>query len=323
MSGEQIGERRFIELYCCTALTFAVLAAARLVYIEACATPLHGNVIHLLLAGPAFVIGAYYTFWRFSLLPATLFNGFGLAGLAFTGNVLSSILTMYSARRFPFMDAPLAAADRFIGFDWVATLRLFDHHPDVNAVLRVAYDTIMPQILLIVVILALTRQAERLYGFLMATNLALVVTCVIAIFFPALGAYEFYGVSPADHPHIALMTDTKMTAPIQWLRAAEFTPPMPSFTVGLISFPSFHAATAVIYAWAMWRTPIARWVWLAVNAMMLIATPVHGSHYLVDVLAGVAVAWIGIAMSGWVLNVGRRRTGAELPSLARRELATR
>jgi hypothetical protein len=57
--------------------------------------------------------------------------------------------------------------------------------------------------------------------------------------------------------------------------------------------------------------------------MMLIATPVHGSHYLVDLVAGVAVAWIGIAMSGWVLDVGRRRTAAWLPALTGRALATR
>lgn len=323
MSGEQGDDRRFIDLYCRTAIIFTILAAARLIYIEICGTPLRGSFFHLLLAGPALAIGAYYTFKRFSLLPATLFNGLGLAGLAYTGNVLSTILTVYSGRRFPFTDATLAAADGAIGFDWGAALRLFDRHPDVNAVLRVAYDSIIPQILLIVVILALTRQAERLYRFLMATNLALVVTSVIAVFFPALGAYEFYGVSPADHPHIALVTDTKMTEPILWLRAAVFTPPGPSFTVGLISFPSFHSATAVIYAWAMWRTPVARWIWLAVNAMMLIATPVHGSHYLVDVFAGVAVAWIGIAISTWVLDVGARRAGRGQPALADRKLATR
>jgi hypothetical protein len=318
MSGEQGDRRRFIGLFCRTAIAFAVLAAARLAYIKLCATPLQGTFIHLMLAGPALAIGAYYTFWRFSLLPATLFNGLGLAGFGFTGNVLSTILTMYTGRRFPLADSALATADRAIGFDWVAALQLFDRNPVVNGILMTAYESILPQMSLVVVILALAGQPERLCRFLLAVNLTLAVTSVIAVFFPALGPSEFYDVSPADHPHIPLITDTRMTGPILWLRAAQFTSPMPALTVGLISFPSFHAATAVIYTWAVWRTPVMRWIWLPLNAAMLIATPVHGSHYLVDVFAGAVVAWVGIAMSRWVLDVGAR-----LPALADRRLATR
>jgi hypothetical protein len=322
MSGGHSDERRVIGLFCRTAIVFVVLAAARLIYIAICATPLQGTSVHLLLAAPALAIGAYYTFWRFSLLPATLFNGLGLAAFGFTGNVISTILTMYTGRRLPLADPVLAAADHAIGFDWVAALQLLDRYPVVNSVLTAVYETIVPQILLVVVILALTNQAERLCRFLIAVNLALAVTSVIAVFFPALGPYEFYGVSAADHPHITLVTDTKMTAPILWLRAGEFAPPMPSFTVGLISFPSFHTTTALIYAWAVWRTPILRWIWLALNTTMLIATPLHGSHYLVDVIGGAVVAWIGVAMAGWLLDLGTRSVGRERPALAERKLAT-
>jgi PAP2 superfamily len=112
----------------------------------------------------------------------------------------------------------------------------------------------------------------------------------IAVFFPALGPYDFLHLSPADHPHIDLITSAKMTDPILWLRAAIFTDPAPPFTVGLISFPSFHSSVAAIYAWAAWRTPVVRWFALGLNAMILIATPVHGSYHLVDVFAGIAVA---------------------------------
>jgi hypothetical protein len=219
--------------------------------------------LHLVLAVPALVIGAYYTFVRFRPLPAMVFNGLGLAAFAFTGNVLSSILTMYSGRGFPMTDAALAAADRLVGFDWMGLLHLLDRHPGVNAVLRTAYDTIIGQIPLIIAVLAVTRHAHRMYRFMIALNLALIVTCAIAVFFPALGPYEFYGVSPADHPNIALATEAKMMNAISWLRAAQWSVPAPQIEVGLISFPSFHAATAVAYMWAMWRTPVARWIWLA------------------------------------------------------------
>jgi hypothetical protein len=61
------------------------------------------------------------------------------------------------------------------------------------------------------------------------------------------------------------------------------------------------------------------------NTMMLIATPIHGSHYLVDLLAGVAVA--ATAATVWMFGrIGERlnpqfaaaRSDAGLNPLARR-----
>ena len=59
---------------------------------------------------------------------------------------------------------------------------------------------------------------------------------------------------------------------------------------GIITFPSLHAALAVIVAAALWPLARLRWVFVVLNTAMLIATPIDGSHYFVDVLAGVALA---------------------------------
>ena len=63
---------------------------------------------------------------------------------------------------------------------------------------------------------------------------------------------------------------------------------------GLITFPSFHAALGVIFARAFWSVPWLRWPALAVNLLMIAATPVNGGHYFVDVAAGGAVACVAI-----------------------------
>jgi len=53
---------------------------------------------------------------------------------------------------------------------------------------------------------------------------------------------------------------------------------------------------AIILMVAFWHVPIARWISVGVNSLMLVATPLlvaapfDGSHYLVDVLAGVLIA---------------------------------
>jgi hypothetical protein len=141
-----------------------------------------------------------------------------------------------------------------------------------------------------VLLLVFAGKPQRLYAFISMMMVALAITSVTALFLPALGPYEFFNLTQADHPHISLLTEAKMTAPIQWLRAADFSVPVPPATVGLISFPSYHAATALIYIWAAWRVPYARWAVLILNAAMLAATPVQGSHYFVDVAAGIVIA---------------------------------
>ena len=46
---------------------------------------------------------------------------------------------------------------------------------------------------------------------------------------------------------------------------------------------------------AAWPVPIARWVAVAINSLMLVATPIDGSHYFVDILAGIGIAAFSFA----------------------------
>lgn len=68
---------------------------------------------------------------------------------------------------------------------------------------------------------------------------------------------------------------------------------------GLVTFPSFHTTAAILLAWSMRNVPIARWVFLVLNILMIVATPTHGGHYLIDVLAGAVLAVASIAYVNW------------------------
>ena len=63
---------------------------------------------------------------------------------------------------------------------------------------------------------------------------------------------------------------------------------------GIITFPSLHAALAVIIVAALWPVRLARWACVLLNAVVLAATPIEGSHYLADVLAGLVVAAVSL-----------------------------
>ena len=63
---------------------------------------------------------------------------------------------------------------------------------------------------------------------------------------------------------------------------------------GLVTFPSYHAAVAASLIWASWslrwlRAPIILW-----NLAMLVSCILVGAHYLVDLIAGIAVAFVSI-----------------------------
>ena len=59
---------------------------------------------------------------------------------------------------------------------------------------------------------------------------------------------------------------------------------------GIITFPSFHAALAVIFIVALWPMPVLRWFGVVVNVLMLAATPIDGGHYFIDMVAGIVIA---------------------------------
>jgi hypothetical protein len=73
----------------------------------------------------------------------------------------------------------------------------------------------------------------------------------------------------------------------------------PAAIEGLVTFPSFHTALAMITAWALLRT---RWLAApaaALNALVVASTVPVGGHYFLDVPAGLAIAAGVIGVLGW------------------------
>lgn len=141
----------------------------------------------------------------------------------------------------------------------------------------------------------------------------LTVTAVIAGILPALGAYEYFGLTADMHPSIALEDPAHWVEVINYLRHATFEIPYEGTISGLVTFPSYHTTAAFIYIYCAWRIAILRWLTLAINLCMLVSTPIYGSHYLMDMIGGGLVARaIILALRGVYGLEGSR--GADLPS---------
>jgi len=65
--------------------------------------------------------------------------------------------------------------------------------------------------------------------------------------------------------------------------------------LGIVEFPSFHTASAVLLTWGFWAMRPARFVTVPLNLAVLFASVPIGGHYLPDIMGGIIVAMLGIA----------------------------
>lgn len=214
----------------------------------------------------------------------------GTAQLLAFAAVAAPLSYIAAALGYPLQDHLFDAADRSLGFDWMAWLRWMNTHPVLHYAFKAAYMSFLPQATITVLVLAFTARSGRLRLFLLAFMVATLVTIAISGVLPAQGVWGHYGLSAADHPSIEPATREAHLRVFNGLRDASFVTLAGLGSEGIITFPSLHSAVALIFIFALWPVPVLRWVSLAVNALMILATPVDGGHYFVDVFAGLLIA---------------------------------
>jgi membrane-associated phospholipid phosphatase len=199
----------------------------------------------------------------------------------------------------PLQDAKLASLDQMLGFDWLGFLALSNSSRAVSSGLTVAYHSAFPQLLLLYFVLSFSGREQRLAEFLTLFCMTFAATCFLMILVPAAGAYAYYqpprkmfdGFSPdAGMWHYEVFT----------LLRAKATPVLKvEHMKGLVTFPSFHTALAIVTAYAARNIPLIALPAAILNAIVIVSTLPEGGHYLVDVLAGAIVAVISIALVRW------------------------
>jgi hypothetical protein len=207
------------------------------------------------------------------------------------------------AANFPLQDANLLAIDRALGLDWRAYLDFVNDRPLLATWLSYGYTMIRWPIFAIPALLAGVYLFRRLQEFIFAFAIALIITTAISTFVPAIGVFQQIGLDVAAFANIqpqAYLDQMRDLGPVRngILRQLDLLN-----LAGIVTFPSFHACSAVLYAWALWPVWWARPFAILANGAMLAATPVDGGHYFIDVFAGVAVAVLAITAAR---AVGRR-----------------
>lgn len=183
------------------------------------------------------------------------------------------------------VDAQLLAADRALGFDWLALYQWIVARPVLSGLLLTLYVSAVVQALVAGIVLGWRHQRRELSELFRVIILSSFITCMGAMLFPSLGPFKLFAIQErgfflADMEH--LLTHRDLTFALSKL-------------TGVINFPSFHAVLALTYGYGFYRGGAFGRAMTVLNIMMLLSIPFMGGHYLVDVLAGMGVFAVSLA----------------------------
>jgi membrane-associated phospholipid phosphatase len=228
--------------------------------------------------------------------------------------LLFGILLTYAAvtAKFPYVDADLYAIDNAVGFHRRAYLAFFQHRPWLDQLLTVAYFSMLPQFAVVPVIMFVTDDLERLQRMIVAIAVALVITALISVFTPSLTAFVYVDLPRMAHvpPHLYTPQAT-----MDALRAGTFHAVRLDSLEGLVSFPSFHTTAALIFIWTLRKQRYLAWPALMLNGALIVATPIDGAHYAIDVAGGAVVAALALGATAWLCR-HKPRPAAETQAIA-------
>jgi hypothetical protein len=244
---------------------------------------------------------------RFRNVPRLAVGATASADLIAYALVLGTFSYVAAASPRPLVHPILAAIDRSLHFDWLAYYTFVKGNSSLAAVLSIAYAGMIAEVGLVALLLFMTNDVQRLRVLLDAFVLCALITIAVSAIFPALEALAYFEIYPAVASGAGFITGIDRTDDFLALHygTTQVVPVMDA--KGIVTFPSFHTACAVISAacarsrrWMFW--PMCLW-----SALLIAATPVDGGHYLIDVVAGFALASIVLATILTVTRVGERQ----------------
>jgi PAP2 superfamily len=249
------------------------------------------GVVTALLAGG----GWFYRSVRHEDRPGAILSSTAhIIGFAAVGAPLSYVA---ATAGFPLQDAALEAIDRNLGVDWAQLMTFVSLRPGLQLVLSLAYSSFALQTMTTVLVLGIAGQLTRLSTFIAAFVATTLVIIAISAVYPAAGPWLFLEIQPATANGFLPLSSSSWPV-FLGLRDGTLHTGYGIGSEGIITFPSLHAALGVLFPAALWHVKSVRWFALGLNILLVIATPVYGSHYVIDVVAGILTAvlcWFAVA----------------------------
>ncbi len=208
------------------------------------------------------------------------------------------LISTYIAMRLdmPLADQVLMRWDAMLGVDWRGLITFVDSRPLLAEALGFSYQAFSFQLLGVPLLLIVSGRALRAYHMVIAYALIGFISSFLAIWFPAEGTYVVYGVAQTDLSNINAHFGYFFLDQFNAVRTDPGFVLVLENSAGILTYPSVHAAVAVLCGWAGWGVKLMRLPMLLLNFLMGISAVTHANHYFVDVIAGVVIAVATIAL---------------------------
>lgn len=234
--------------------------------------------------------------------------------VTFVGIRLLNYLSMSLA--FPLADDVLDSWDRALGIDWYAYASGLSQYPQILPFIELPYTLTIGAVSVVYTALTLLGKLERAKEFVTILFAAALLTVCVSTFFPAEAAMVRHG----DDHLVASFGPSAGVYHIEVMRILrESKEIVLSFAhlPGLATFPSFHTIVGLLIVYACRGniiTLVLAGIW---TGAMLLATPIYGGHYFIDIIAGfvvtVALATAYAAIETTILATPRMAATEALP----------
>jgi membrane-associated phospholipid phosphatase len=196
----------------------------------------------------------------------------------------------------PLADMLLARGDALLGFDWAAFANWVSAHSIVQTLFIWTYTSVIWQSGLVMLVGSATNAGDTNGDFVWNIMISGLMCTVVFAMLPALGNDGL-----AERGPIAALLQARDPG---WHRLNFDN------VQGLVTFPSFHTALGIFFVHAVRRVRWIFWTLVPLNAIMILSTLTVGGHYLVDLIAGIGLAYASISISRCIR---RRLDGFERP----------
>jgi membrane-associated phospholipid phosphatase len=198
----------------------------------------------------------------------------------------------------PLVDVALARIDAGVFVSTAGIVNWCRGLPFLALALRIAYMSLWalaPVALFLPSVSGRTADARR---YVFSVTVVLILTAGLFALWPAVGPWTTEGFGPTREQ---MATESCLRA----LKSSRAIPDDFQLT-GVVSFPSFHVALALLSVVALWKIRRIRWFVLALSVAICLSTLTTGWHYFVDVLGGGAVAWISFFAATRALSIPQK-----------------
>ena len=256
----------------------------------------------------------YQTHRRDPQLAAMILGASFLVFFSAAANLLNNYLLTVAGSR---IDARLDAVDRALGFDWYRLMLAMADHPALTAWLFRVYSIALPEVALLLVVLAWSGNVEKAYRFCVSVAVGALVTIGLWAIHPAFGAMTLYTLPPDVAGKLMLaLTPELGKAQVALLSNGPGYITLDGLHGSLIGFPSYHTVLALLLMWYARGIRYLRVPAVVLNIGVIVSTPIQGGHHMVDVLGAVPVTALALFIAMWLVPTEKQMKKAALVNKA-------